>query len=111
MVLSTKGRVFFLALVVVLLSSLGEERAYANAGLSATPSSLNFGSVAANTSSAPTAISLMNVGNQRITIQQVSSSSPQFLVSGPSLPITLSSRQRTSFTAVFSPSSRCTFTR
>jgi len=75
----------------------------ADAGVSASPTSLSFGSVAVGSSSAPSTIVLTNNGKQSVTITQASSSLAQFVLSGPALPLTLQGGQSASFQAFFSP--------
>jgi len=52
---------------------------------------------------------LTNNGTRSLTIQQVSSSLAQFIVAGPSLPLTLQSRQSVSFQVVFQPNAATLF--
>ncbi len=75
----------------------------ADAGVSASPTSLSFGSVAVGSSSAPSTVVLTNKGKQSVTITQASSSLPQFILSGPALPLTLQGGQSASFQVVFQP--------
>jgi len=75
----------------------------ADAGVSASPTSLSFGSVAVGSSSAASTVVLTNHGKQSVTITQASSSLAQFVLSGPALPLTLQGGQNASFQVVFSP--------
>ena len=73
------------------------------------PSSLNFGAVSVNTASSPSVITLTNHGTHKLTIQQVSSNLPEFILTGPSLPLTLRNGQTASFQVVFEPDSANSF--
>ena len=54
-----------------------------------TPSSLNFGSQAVGTASAPMTVQLTNYSHNQIQVTGVASSLSQFVFSGPALPVTL----------------------
>ncbi|MBZ5526615.1 MAG: choice-of-anchor D domain-containing protein [Acidobacteriia bacterium] len=81
----------------------------ADAGVSSSPSSLSFGSVAVGSSSAPSTVVLTNLGKQSVTILQASSGLPQFILSGPALPLTLQGGQNASFQVVFRPDTAGSF--
>ena len=70
-------------------------------GLSA--SALTFASVNVNTQSRPQLFTVTNSGTQKFVLQGVTSSSTQFLVTGPSLPMSLAPGQTASFQVVFAP--------
>src|SRR5271163_4378787 len=70
--------------------------------LGATPSSVNFGSVAVGSSGSQT-ITLTNSGTASVAISQVSTSGTGFSMTGLSAPSTLTAGQSTSLTAKFSP--------
>src|SRR6266702_1124692 len=93
----------FLVALLVGVCALNVSAAYA--GMGANPSSLNFGSVTINTASSPSVVTLTNNGKPSITITQASSNSPEFILAGPALPVTLASGQSASFQVVFQPDS------
>lgn len=80
-----------------------------DAGVSASPTSLSFGSVSVGSSSSAAMIVLTNQGKQSVTITQASSSLPEFILSGPALPVTMQSGQSESFQIVFQPDTSGTF--
>lgn len=102
-----KGLVCSLAWALVVVCAL--YGIPANAGITPSSSSLNFGSVSVNSLSSPSVITLTNNGSQSITILGASSNLPEFLLTGPSLPLTLASGQSASFQVVFRPDSATTF--
>ncbi len=71
-------------------------------GLSANPSSVNFGSVPVGTSGT-TSVTLTNSGTANITISAAAASGTGFSMTGLSTPLTLTPGQNTSFAAKFSP--------
>jgi archaellum component FlaF (FlaF/FlaG flagellin family) len=73
------------------------------------PSSLNFGSVSINTASSPSVVTVTNYGKHNLTIQQASSNLREFILRGPSLPLTLRTGETASFQAVFNPDSANSF--
>ena len=81
----------------------------ADAGVVSNPASLNFGSVAINTASSAVTVTLTNAGHQSLSILQASSSLSEFVLTGPSLPLTLASGQTTSFNVAFRPDSATSF--
>ncbi len=97
------------AVAMVILGSLWGASAEANSGVSESPSSLNFGSVKVGAMSSPQAFTVMNTGSQRITIQSVASSSGQFKVTGPLLPLRMNPGQGVSFQVAFQPTAAGTF--
>jgi len=96
-------------LLVVVLTTCNLFAAPARAGIAASPSSLNFGSVTVNTLSSPGTVTLTNNGGQSITLLSASSSLTEFILTGPSLPLTLASGQNVSFRVTFRPDSSTTF--
>src|SRR5215469_12356052 len=83
--------------------------AAAQAGVSTSPNTLDFGSVTVSKTSTAM-IMLTNNSRQSIALQSVLSSLPQFTVSGPALPMTLGPRTGVIFHVVFAPSSVASFT-
>jgi hypothetical protein len=79
------------------------------AGVGVSPSSWNFGSVSVNSLSSPAVLVLTNNGNRNVSIQKVSSSLAQFIVAGPSLPLTLQGKQSVSFQVFFQPNAAALF--
>ena len=73
--------------------------------LSATPASLSFGNLTSGSSSASKPLVLTNQGGSEITINQVSVSGTGYALSGPSLPLILTTGQSASFTVTFTPPS------
>jgi hypothetical protein len=78
-------------------------RAGAGAAVGLTPSTLSFGSVTLNTTSAATTVVVTNNSGQGITIQQLSSTLPEFSVLAPALPISLGPHGSRSLQVVFRP--------
>jgi hypothetical protein len=71
-------------------------------GLSANPTSVNFGSVPVGTSGSQS-VTLTNSGTANVTISAASASGTGFSITGLATPLTLTPGQNTSFTAKFSP--------
>lgn len=69
---------------------------------SVTPASVNFGSVAVGYRSTAT-LTMTNSGADPVTVSQVAASGTGFSVSGPSLPVTLTSGRAASFSVAFTP--------
>jgi hypothetical protein len=97
---------FFVALLAVV-SAFNVRASYA--GMAVNPSSLNFGSVSVNTTSSPRVVTLTNFGKHNLTVQQASSNLPEFILTGPSLPLTLTSGGTVSFEVAFKPDSANSF--
>jgi P pilus assembly chaperone PapD len=90
---------------VVLLFTLVLAPAPALASVELSSTSLSFGSVDVNSSSSAVKVVITNESDRHsVSIESITSSSSQFLVSGVTLPLTLSPRSTTSFSAVFHPS-------
>jgi hypothetical protein len=75
------------------------------AGVGISPDSLNFGSVAVNTSSSAATVVVTNDNRHSLTIESISSSLPEFVVSGITLPFSVSPQSTTSFSVTFVPNS------
>jgi hypothetical protein len=74
----------------------------AQAGLSVTPTSFNFGSVVAGQTKSQS-FTLTNTGSAALTIAQIAANGSGFSVSGLNTPATLAAGQGTTFTALFAP--------
>lgn len=72
--------------------------------ITATPSTVSFGSVATGSNSSQT-ISLSNPGTANLTITQASVSGTGFSMTGLSVPVTINAGKNTTFNADFSPTS------
>jgi hypothetical protein len=79
------------------------------AGVGLKPASLSFGSVTVNTTSSAASVVLTNNGGQTLSILQVSSSLPEFVVLNPAMPITVGPHASVSFQVVFQPDAAKTF--
>ncbi len=79
------------------------------AGVGVSPTSWKFGSVVVNSLSSPAVLVLTNSGSRSVPIQKVSSSLAQFIVAGPSLPLTLQSKHSVSFQVFFQPNTATLF--
>lgn len=77
--------------------------------LSASPTSLSFGSLTTGTS-ASHSVALTNTGNSSVTVSQISVTGTGFSFSGIVLPITLAAGQSTSFTVSATPLTAGTLT-
>ena len=86
----------FLLLNILLCANI------ARGQLTVNPSSINFGSVPAGTSSSQT-LMLGNSGKSDLTVSQVSLIGQSFSLRGPALPLTLSAGQNTLVSIVFAP--------
>jgi hypothetical protein len=73
------------------------------------PSSLNFGSVAVNASSASMTITVSHTANATISVDAVSSNLPEFLITVGKLPVSVPGNASTTFHVTFRPSSAATF--
>ena len=70
--------------------------------LSATPSSISFGSVTVGGNSSQN-VTLTNTGTGSVTVSQATATGAGFSIGGLSLPLTLTAGQSTNFTATFAP--------
>jgi hypothetical protein len=73
------------------------------------PTSLSFGSVTVNTKSPAATVVVTNDGRQTVSIQEISSSRPEFIVICSAMPITLAAHGSTSFQVVFQPDAALSF--
>jgi Abnormal spindle-like microcephaly-assoc'd, ASPM-SPD-2-Hydin len=80
-----------------------------SASVGVSPASLNFGSVTVNTSSAAATLVVTNTSRGSITLDKISCTSPDFVVTGPTLPLNLGGHQSESFHVVFLPTTAATF--
>jgi Cep192 domain 4/Abnormal spindle-like microcephaly-assoc'd, ASPM-SPD-2-Hydin/HYDIN/CFA65/VesB-like, Ig-like domain len=74
------------------------------ASMQLSSTSISFGSVDVSSSSAALTVTITNEGRRYITVEKITSSLSQFVVSGITLPLTLSPHSSTSFSVVFRPS-------
>ena len=81
----------------------------ARAGVGVTPSSLNFGSVTLNTTSTAATVVVTNSSHQTTSIQQITSSLPEFVVVSTAMPVSIGPRSSVSFQVVFRPDAVLTF--
>ena len=96
---------------VILLVLLLAVSAFVHASqMGVSPSSLNFGSHAVGTPSAPMTVQLTNYSHNQITVTSVSASVPAFTFSGPALPVTLGPGQSMTGTVQFGPANAQTYT-
>jgi hypothetical protein len=72
--------------------------------LSANPTSISFGNVTVGNSSTQK-VTLTNAGTTSVTISNASLTGTGFSLNGPTLPVTLSASQSTSFNVTFAPKS------
>jgi len=79
------------------------------AGVGVKPAALSFGSVSVNTASSAATVVVTNNGGQTVSILQVSSSLPEFIVISPAMPVTLDPHGSASFQVVFQPDAARTF--
>lgn len=81
-----------------------------HAGVSASPPSLNFGSVTVNTASAPITLTITNTSRQNVSIGGLDSSLPVFAITGPAFPLTLRAHSSASFQVRFAPVAAVAYT-
>jgi ASPM-SPD-2-Hydin domain-containing protein/HYDIN/CFA65/VesB family protein/centrosomal CEP192-like protein len=81
----------------------------ARAGVGVTPSTLSFGSVTMNTTSPSATVVVTNNSGQSVSIQQVFSNIPVFIVTSPALPISLAPHRSVSLQVVFRPTAALTY--
>jgi hypothetical protein len=101
-------RVVCLSLGLFLVSSIFLAMPI-QAGVGVKPAALSFGSVTVNTTSSAATVVVTNNGGQAVSILQVSSSLPEFIVISPAMPIALGPRGSASFQVVFQPDAAKTF--
>ena len=92
----------------LLLAGSGFLAIPVQAGVGVNPTSLSFGSVTVNTTSQAATVVLTNGGGS-VTIQQISSSLPEFVVISPAMPINLGTHGSVSIQVVFRPDAARTF--
>ncbi|HET7107016.1 MAG TPA: choice-of-anchor D domain-containing protein [Candidatus Acidoferrum sp.] len=81
----------------------------ASAGIGVTPTALSFGSVTVNTTSTGATVVITNGARQSITIQQIASTLPEFVVISPVLPLSIGANASASFQVVFRPDAAVAF--
>jgi len=81
----------------------------AQASVQLSSASLNFGLVNVNTTSASATVVITNDNRHPVDIASLSSSVSQFLVSGISLPLSLSPHSSTAFSVVFQPTAALSY--
>jgi len=79
------------------------------AGVGVNPTSLSFGSVTVSTISSAATVVVTNSGRQSVSILQISSSLPEFVVASPALPMTLGPHGVASLQVMFHPDAAVTF--
>jgi hypothetical protein len=82
----------------------------ARAGVSASPSSVNFGTATVNTTTSPATITISNASRQSVILDGLSSSVPAFSISGPAFPLTLPGFGKATFQVRFAPVSAVAYT-
>ena len=92
----------------LLLAGSGFLAIPAQAGIGVTPTSLSFGSVTVNTTSQAATLVVTNGGGP-VSIEQISSSLPEFVVISPAMPINLGSHGSASIQVVFRPDAALTY--
>jgi Abnormal spindle-like microcephaly-assoc'd, ASPM-SPD-2-Hydin len=93
------------SLVLLTLASIP-----ARAAAELSTNSIQFGSVDLNSSSSPAKVTITNDGRRSLTIEHIWVSSPDFEVTGISLPLTLSPNSATSFSVIFHPTAAQSYT-
>ena len=81
----------------------------AHAGVGVTPTALSFGSVTMSTTSGAITVVVTNNSRQSTSIQQITSSLPEFIVISPAMPFSIGPRSSASFQVVFKPDAALTF--
>ena len=95
-----------MAVLVAVLFAFGTA---AHASVSASPSSLNFGTVATGSTSASQTVTITNWTRNRANIVSLATSAAQFQYSGPSLPFTLRRGQSVTVSVTFAPTAAQTY--
>jgi hypothetical protein len=88
--------------MMIALSGVGESSNQGNPGISASPTSIGFGSVAVG-SSATQPLSVSNTGSSNLTISNVTQAGSAFTWSGLAVPTTLTPGQSANLTIEFQP--------
>lgn len=78
--------------------------------VSVLPGSIGFGNVTVGTKSTQQDVTLTNSGTGSVTVSQATVTGASFSISGPTLPLTLTGGQNTTFKATFSPTTATTAT-
>ena len=81
----------------------------AHASVGVSPSVVSFGSVNVNSSSAAATIVVTNYSRQTVTLESISNSSSEFVVTGAALPVSLAPRRSVMFQVVFLPDAASVF--
>jgi hypothetical protein len=95
-----KEKILNAMILITLLFLFGTP---ARANVTASPTTLSFGSQAVGTTSAPATVIVTNTGKEGVKIEGASLSSTQFSYSGPTLPITLNRGQSLTASVRFAP--------
>jgi Abnormal spindle-like microcephaly-assoc'd, ASPM-SPD-2-Hydin len=103
-----KARLVCLFVGIVLIGSILSPISTL-AGVGVAPSTLSFGSVTINTTSGAATFVMTNNSRQGITIQKVTTSLPEFIITSPTLPISLARHSSVSFRVVFRPPAALTY--
>jgi hypothetical protein len=101
-----RNKIQRMAAVVAILFAFGTA---AHANVRTVPSSVNFGSEAVGSTSAPQTVTITNEGRGTIVIESVVASAAQFSYSGPALPVKLASGQSLTGSVTFKPSAAQTY--
>lgn len=81
----------------------------AHASVGVSPSSVSFGSVSVNASSSAATVIVTNNSRQSSMLESISNSSPEFIVTGTALPVSLGAHKSISFQVVFRPNAASAF--
>jgi hypothetical protein len=93
-----------------LLLTMGASANQFRSPVSLSPGSVSFPSQTIDTTSAPAAVTLTNVGSGQVRVTSVLSSSLEFSYSGPSLPVVLAGGQSLSGFVTFTPAAAREYT-
>ena len=93
----TRTYIFYLRLVPLIATTCFICWTTAFAGVTVTPSALDFGTEVVNNNAAPLLVTLSNNGPQSVKIVSASSSLPEFVMTGPTMPIVLSDGESVTF--------------
>lgn len=103
-----KTRLVCLFVGFIFVSSLFFSSPVHASNVEASPATLSFGSVTVNTTSSTTFV-VTNIGGRNLPVNSVTSNNSQFVVSGPTLPVTLAPQASVTFQVTFEPNSAATF--
>ncbi len=81
----------------------------AQASVGVSPTNVGFGSVTVNSSSAAATIVVTNNSRLSVILESISNGSPEFVVTGAALPVSLAAHKSISFQVVFRPNAASTF--